>query len=207
VIKNKIHKEVMSWVRAIVIGFSITIIISIFIFQPFTVEGSSMEPTFDGADPVDKEKIGDRVIVFKSSYLLGNEPEYGDLVIIDSRVHKPRTLKDEFIDNPIVGLFLDKQEGNKNKWIKRVIGEAGDKLELKEGKVYRNGKLLNEYYIKEEMNKFQDKTFVIPADHVFVMGDNRNYSGDSRDIGPVPIDNVIGKVVMRFYPFDKIKSF
>ncbi|MFD2444269.1 signal peptidase I [Bacillus sp. CGMCC 1.16607] len=203
--KNKIVSELMSWGRAIVFGISITLFISIFIFQPFKVEGSSMEPTFNGADPFDKNKVGDHVMVYKSSYLLGSEPKFGDLVIIDSRVNRNRTFKDELLENPIVELFRNGEKGNK--WIKRVIGEAGDTLEIKNGKVYRNGKLLTEDYIKEEMNVYDDVTFVVPNDHVFVMGDNRNHSGDSREIGPVPFDNVIGKVVARFYPFSKMSHF
>ncbi|MGO4890492.1 signal peptidase I [Anaerobacillus sp. MEB173] len=81
--------------------------------------------------------------------------------------------------------------------MKRIIGDEGDTLEYKDGRVYRNGEELIEEYLKEDMT-FPFETIVVPEKHVFVMGDNRNGSRDSREIGPVPIDNIVGKVLLRF---------
>lgn len=203
---HKLSKEIFSWGKAIIIALSITIFISIFVFQPYTVSGGSMEPTLDGKDLFDEEKIGDRVMVFKSSYLFGGDPEYGDLVIIDSHIEKHRTLKDEVMDSPLISWLLNGERETDKFWIKRVIGEAGDKLEFIDGKVYRNGNELEENYIKEEM-EFAFESIVVPEDHIFVMGDNRNDSYDSREIGPVPTDNVVGKVFLRYYPLNKISKY
>ncbi|MFC0559620.1 signal peptidase I [Halalkalibacter alkalisediminis] len=192
----------VKWGNAILLAFLLASWINIFLIQPYVVSGSSMEPTLTGEDLLDTDKVGDRIIVFKSAYTLGNIPEYGEMVIIDSRVNYIRTFKDQIFDSPFLSLFADKREKG-NIWIKRVIGEAGDTIEFNNGNIYRNGELLVEDYIKEEMNVTND-VFVIPDNHVFVMGDNRNNSSDSRAIGPIPIENLVGKVVLRFYPFDRI---
>ncbi|WP_227938246.1 signal peptidase I [Alkalihalobacillus deserti] len=188
--------------NALLLAFLFASWINIFIIQPYVVSGSSMEPTLAGEDLLDTEKVGDRIIVFKSAYVLGNIPEYGEMVIIDSRIDHVRAFKDRLFDSPLLAIFSDQREEG-NIWIKRVIGESGDTIRFNNGDIYRNGELLVENYIKEEM-KAQNDVFVIPDNHVFVMGDNRNNSSDSRAIGPIPIDNVVGKVMLRFYPFDRI---
>lgn len=198
--------EIISWSKALLFSFSIAIIVSAFIFQPFTVSGSSMEPTLDGEDPRNEEKIGDRVLTYKSAYILGEEPKYNDMVIIDSRINRKRTIKDNFFESPIVSFFFRNSDNEKSLWIKRVIGEAGDTLEFIDGKVYRNGFELVEDYIKED-ESFPFETIVVQENHVFVMGDNRNGSKDSRIVGSIPRENVIGKVILRFYPFNKINNF
>lgn len=197
--------QLWGWGKAFIVALLLSIIISVFIIQPYKVVGSSMEPTFSGEDLNNDDKKGDRVMVFKSAYLFGKVPSYGDLVIIDSQVTSPRTFKDHLLESPIFALFTDDQI-NEKFWIKRIIGVEGDSLEYKDGKVYRNGSLLEESYTKEDILTPFDPV-IIPKNHVFVMGDNRNHSSDSRQIGPVPIENVVGKVVIRFYPFDQIDKY
>ena len=134
-----------------------------------------------------------RVYVSKLSHTFSNEPDYGDIVIIDSRVNQPRTFLSDLKDSPLLSLF-----GNKNDrhiWIKRVIGKPGDTLEFKDHLVYRNGIALDEPYIKEKMSYISDKKWVVPEKHIFVMGDNRNNSSDSRVIGFIPFDHVLGEKV------------
>lgn len=193
---NKIFSEALEWVKHIILIVTTALFISIFIFQPYAVSGNSMEPTF--------EQSGEKVIVFKAPYYLNIEPNYGDIVTVDSRVKRIRTLKDEFIESPLVTKLLG--INNRHIWIKRVIGLPGDILEFKEGKIIRNGIILEEDYIKEEMVSSFD-TVVVPENHVFVMGDNRNYSNDSRQTGPVPIENVQGKVLIRYFPLDKLTKY
>jgi len=198
--------EIFEWTKTLVFVFCITILINVFIFEPYTVSGSSMEPTFQGADPLSQfqDHHADRVFLFKLPHVLGMDVNREDVVIIDSRVDRKRTLKDEFLDNFLISLLRGQK--NENFWIKRVIGKEGDVLEYKEGKVYRNGEELIEPYVKEEMVEPFDKV-VVPAGHVFVMGDNRNVSRDSRAIGSIPVENVRGKVVVRYFPFEKIGTF
>ncbi|RXJ04639.1 signal peptidase I [Anaerobacillus alkaliphilus] len=197
-------KELFSWGKTIVFSLAIFIVISIFVFQPYTVNGSSMEPTFIGTDPYDEEQKGDRVFVSKSSYKLFGEPKAGDIIVIDSRTYKPRTLVDELKEHPLVAIF--KESPDNYKWIKRVIGEPGDRLELKQGTLYRNGEELNEDYIFEGMDG-SFEAITVPEDHVFVLGDNRNHSGDSRMIGTIPYENIVGKVMVRYFPFNKLNLF
>ena len=92
--------------------------------------------------------------------------------------------------------LFDKNSQGHNVWVKRVIGKSGDVLEFHDHGVYRNGTRLNEPYVNEPMNFSIEGSFTVPEGTVFVMGDNRNHSSDSRFIGPVPIDHVLGNVVI-----------
>ncbi|MCX7781868.1 MAG: signal peptidase I, partial [Negativicutes bacterium] len=92
-------------------------------------------------------------------------------------------------------------------FIKRVIAVPGDTIEIKDGRVFVNGQLQNETYILERTRGSYPLS-TVPAGHVFVMGDNRNNSEDSRfkDVGFVPYDLIKGKAVLVFWPLDHIKS-
>lgn len=92
-------------------------------------------------------------------------------------------------------------------FIKRVIAIPGDTIELKEGRVFVNGQLLNEPYILEK-TRGSYPLATVPEGRIFVMGDNRNNSEDSRfaDVGFVPFDLIKGKAVMVFWPFDHVKT-
>jgi signal peptidase I len=184
VVAMKWVKSIFGWILSIVTGVIVALMISIFIFQPTEVIGSSMEPTL---------KSNHRIYISKLPHTFQYEPEYEDIVIIDSRVNRPRTFKDDLMDNFFFRVFT-KQEQNVI-WVKRVIGKPGDVLEFKNNKVYRNGEELVEPYIKEEMYYHSDEKFVVPEGHIFVMGDNRNNSRDSREIGAVPLDHVLGEMI------------
>lgn len=82
--------------------------------------------------------------------------------------------------------------------IKRVVGLEGDTISIIEGKLYRNGKLVSENYIKEPMNSaFDGYTCTLKKDQVFVMGDNRNHSEDSRVLGPISKKDILGEVIVK----------
>ncbi|RKN64887.1 signal peptidase I [Paenibacillus ginsengarvi] len=178
----KIGREIWSWVRSIGIAFVFSLLIGVFVFQPFKVEGHSMDPTLH-----DRQ----RMYVSKLSHTLSYLPSYGDIVVIDSRVGRARSVVDDLLDNPLVSLFSGDQ--GRIFYVKRVIGKPGDLIEIKDGQLYRNGEQLNEPYIKEEMNMTAARGWNVPDGHLFVMGDNRNNSRDSRDIGFVPLDHVLGE--------------
>ncbi len=92
------------------------------------------------------------------------------------------------------------------KYIKRVIGLPNDSIEIRDSKVYVNGTELKEPYINEK--NLQDYPYTnVPDQTIFVMGDNRNYSKDSRDpdVGFIPLKNVVGKAVFIFWPLNKVK--
>ncbi|HZG17116.1 MAG TPA: signal peptidase I [Candidatus Bathyarchaeia archaeon] len=178
-------KEVWDWTKALGFSLVVAMVITIFVFQPFKVEGHSMDPTLH-----DQE----RIYVSKLNHTFSTLPDYGDIVIIDSRVERKRTFKDDFTETPFVSLFTSDENGHMF-YVKRVIGKPGDVLEFKNNQVIRNGVALDEPYIKETMAFVSDKKWIVPENSVFVMGDNRNNSKDSRDIGFIPLDHVIGKKV------------
>ena len=162
-------------------------VIHIFFFQPTRVSGESMVPTLHN---------GEYLIVSKLGHVMGDVPDYGDIVIIDSRVLYERTWKDD-VTEPMNNYlaFFNHDLQTKNVWVKRVIGRPGDTLAFRDGKVWRNGEPLDEPYINEPTNYSRKDEIKIPEGYVFCMGDNRNHSSDSRFIGPVPVDHVLGKVI------------
>lgn len=185
---SQIINEVKEWVYAIVVALAVAMLIHIFIVQPTRVSGESMENTLHN---------GDFLAVSKWMHVMRETPQYGDIVIIDSRVHRERSWKDDLAE-PMTNYLsiFNKSLQTNDVWVKRVIGLPGDTLEFKDGHVWRNGKELDEPYMRDgSMNYTRSTPVKIPEGHVFVMGDNRNHSTDSRFIGPVPIDHVLGRVV------------
>lgn len=92
-------------------------------------------------------------------------------------------------------------------YVKRVIGLPGEKVEIKNGFVYINGQKLSEAYLASGTYTGDDMKLTVPEGSVFVLGDNREVSEDSRIIGPIPIKNIKGHAILRIYPFDKITKF
>ncbi|MCI5997173.1 MAG: signal peptidase I [Peptoniphilaceae bacterium] len=92
----------------------------------------------------------------------------------------------------------------KKYYLKRVIGVEGDTVEIIENRVYLNGKMLEEDYVSTNITTPHNENtkWVVPKDHIFVLGDNRSNSRDGRDLGVVPRSDIVGKVVLRYYPFN-----
>ena len=193
--KNIFIKELLEWVKTLSFAFIAALVINIFIFEMTAVDGVSMYPTLDN---------NDRLFAVKTNQLFEKIPDYGDIVIVDGNTKRIRTLKDEVKDSAIVSTIT--RNKNRNILIKRVIGRPGDVLEFKGGEMYRNGEVLEENYIKEKMKTKAFKV-IVPDDYVFVMGDNRNDSKDSRAVGPIPLKNVRAKVLFRVFPFSKLSKF
>ena len=174
--------------RASCIGVVLAVGILAFVISPARTSGKSMLPTIqDGAI----------VLLWKIPHTLGATPSYGDIVAIDSRIERPRTIADG-LEDLYNNVHTDNPYSNIDFWIKRVIGLPGDLIEIKEGKLYRNGKNVEELYILEPMKRENPRRYTVPEGTVFVMGDNRNISVDSREIGVVPIDHILGKVIFDF---------
>src|SRR5215211_5950936 len=125
-------------------------------------------------------EIGDRVLVNKFIYRF-TEPKRGDILVFQS------------VDNPNEDL------------IKRVVGLPGDKIAVRGGKLFMNGKPQKEPYTNKKLpdRSFYAKT-TVPKNHVFVMGDNRANSADSRVFGALPEKNIEGEAFLRFWPPDRI---
>jgi signal peptidase I len=110
----------------------------------------------------------------------------------------------EPIERGDVVVFRYPQDPTKS-YIKRVIGLAGDRVRIEEGRVYVNGEQLYEPYVLAYYR--DDRSYpevTVPADSYFVLGDHRNMSSDSRDFGPIPQQAVYGKAVFVYWPFDKL---
>ncbi len=181
--------EVLDWLYSIVVALILAMIIHIFIFVPTRVSGESMYPSLQN---------GQYLIVSKIGHVLHKDVNYKDIVIIDSRVQRERTWADDVLEplDNYLSIFSHNSQQH-NIWVKRVIGKNGDELAFHDGYVYRNGEKLEEAYIKEPMEFSMDGTYVVPEGMVFVMGDNRNHSSDSRFIGAVPLDHVLGTVAFQ----------
>lgn len=187
----KFFKELGSWLMYIALAFVIASLLNIFVFQITRVQGSSMFPTL---------KHGDLYIISKIGNVTNSYPDHEDIIVIDSRSDRVRSLSDDFSDiikyNAITSLI--KPSHDDIYWVKRVIGLPGDTIRMENGKVYRNGVALEEVYVNpDERPVYSGSEVEIPEGYIWVMGDNRNHSTDSRVIGAVPVENVIGKLKFR----------
>ncbi|MDU2065172.1 MAG: signal peptidase I [Sporomusaceae bacterium] len=142
-----------------------------------------------------------------------------ELYLVEGPSMQPTLVSNErLVVNKFIYRFKDPEKGDvlvfkypkdqSRDFIKRVIATAGDTIEVKDNHVYVNGQLLNEPYILNERMKGSYSLATVPPGTVFVMGDNRNNSEDSRfrDVGFVPLDLIKGKALLVFWPFDKFKS-
>lgn len=160
-----------------VFGLAIILAFVITLFiKPTLVRGDSMLPTLHENDYLIINKIGYKV----------GEPKNGDVIVFKSD--------------------LEQNDGTNKDLVKRIIGIEGDRIIIKDGKVYVNDKLLNEPYLSQGMDTKGDIDLVVPQGKLFVLGDNREVSLDSRyeQVGLVDISDVEGKVLIRLYPFNDI---
>lgn len=147
-----------------------------FALQVVTVSGESMEPTL---------RSGDRVLLDKITFRT-RAIERGDIVVVE----------------PTTGSI----DGTTNN-VKRVIAFGGESVSIEGGKVFVNGVPLEEPYARGESASaacVHDNPCIVPDDHVFVMGDNRLVSADSRTFGPIPADRIAGLVAARVWPPGRI---
>jgi signal peptidase I len=146
---------------------------------------------------------GQRLIESKIPYYY-SEPKRGDIVIINSELEKGAFKVFVANTKELIESFNKNEEEDNKRLIKRVIGVPGDTIDIKDGKVYINGELYEEAYVKgETYPNSMEFPIIIPEKEYFVMGDNRENSMDSRDIGLISIDKIEGKAVIRLWPLDK----
>ncbi len=170
------QEQTLETFKVILISSILALVIRGFIAEPRYIPSDSMLPTLSQ---------GDRLVIEKVSYHL-NSPKTGDIIVFDP-------------PEQLLRVGYQKEQA----FIKRVIGTSGDTVEVKQGKVYLNGESLAEDYILESPN-YQLSSIKVPDGQLFVMGDNRNNSNDSHLWGFLPVENVIGKAVLRFFPFQRI---
>ncbi|WP_347550369.1 signal peptidase I [Pseudalkalibacillus hwajinpoensis] len=174
-------KDSWEWIRALVIAFILAGAVRYFIFAPIVVDGESMMPTLHDRD---------RMIVNKISYNIGDAERF-DIIVFEA------------------------VEGRD--YIKRVIGLPGDKIEYKDDTLYVNDEPIEEPYLDPFKNGLDgDLTYdfdltgvtgqmTVPEDHLFVLGDNRQHSKDSRSIGFVPMEKVVGEANIIFWPLTDLQ--
>ncbi len=173
------RRETLQLLLLMVIAFDLVFgFVRPFVAEPMHVPSESMAPTL---------QVGDRVLTNKLAYYL-SDPERGDLVV-----------------------FEDTGKNKDEDTVKRVIGLPGDEISIEDGTLRVNGRSPYEPYLDTEEGATPEtpalETFgpvFVPKDHVFVMGDNRANSYDSRFFGPVPNENLVGKVSLRFWPTDRL---
>ncbi|WP_027627918.1 signal peptidase I [Ruminiclostridium cellobioparum] len=190
--KNSIGREIFEWAVVIVAAVLISMLIKAFIFSTYQVNMVSMENTlFEGHN----------VIVYKTGYFF-SEPRRGDIIVF---MHEEGQFKSIFKYLPI-------RNPGEVDYIKRVIGLPGDQIDIRDGFVYRKAageseyKKLEEPYVKGiTESKGMQLPFTVPENKLFVMGDNREQSLDSRssEVGPIDVDSVIGRAVLRIWPLGK----
>jgi signal peptidase I len=207
--KHSLKHQLIELPILILIAFLIAVLIKTFVAQAFFIPSASMRPTLHE---------GDRVIVEKISYRFG-DPEPGDVVVF-SRSVLGRTKDLPWYDDArsflreLLGLPTGKEED----FIKRVVAVEGDSIRYsgKPRQLVINGDVVAQPYIRGGTDRVsqtftakdcrrlqmdvEDGGCVVPADHVFVMGDNRNNSQDSRVFGPVEEDKIVGKAFIIIWP-------
>ncbi|MCU9593112.1 signal peptidase I [Caldibacillus thermolactis] len=173
--------ELWEWIKILTIAAALAAVIRFFLFTPIIVDGESMMPTLEDRD---------RMIVNKLSYKLGDIDRF-DIVVF--------------------------KVSDKKDYIKRVIGLPGEYIEYKNDTLYVDGVKYDEPYLDEYRKEYHqiymggpltpDFSYEVPEGHVFVMGDNRRFSRDSRDytVGPIPIENILGKASIIYWPLEDIK--
>ncbi len=199
--EKSVPREILSWIICIVSAFVIALLIKYFIFTPTLVKQGSMTPTI---------LDGERVLINRLVRTFNMEIKRGDIVTLE----KPASEADETqiakydtirgLKNKFVYYVL---ELTKTSYIKRVIGLPGEHIYIANGNVYINDEKLEESYLEEDLETPRRGAFydlVVPEGCVFVMGDNRMGSLDSREFGCVPLDKIEGRVSIRIWPLNKI---
>ena len=193
-IKNKVVREILSWVLTIVLAMLIAIIINTYFFRISRVSGHSMQQTYQD---------NDIVYISRAPYLFGDVKKY-DIIIFDSSFQERNFLMEirEAFKYNVISYKLFHVKQPTNYYIKRVVAVGGDTLQIKEDGVYVNGVLLEEPYVNpNEAPRYTNVSdalkngVTVPKGKVFAMGDNRNHSTDSRAIGFIPEGDIIGKVI------------
>lgn len=179
----------------ILVAFVLALLIKTFLVQAFFIPSASMVPTL---------QIGDRVLVNKLVYDFG-VPQRGDVIVFEDP-NAPETDRGFF-----GGIWHWLTEGlgfateEEQDFIKRVIGVPGDELEIKEGEVFINGEPFEEPPLVRMGNDTYPPV-TVEADRVFVMGDNRPNSSDSRSLlGQIPYDKIVGKAFVLLWPPSRVE--
>lgn len=168
----------LEWVGVVVLALVAAFLVKTFVLQTFFIPSASMEPTLH---------VGDRVFVNKLAYSF-HSVHRGDVVVFTLPAGES------------AGTGVDDL-------IKRVIGLPGETIEARGGRIYIDGRPLAEPWLPKGISPVAGLPLVrqrIPANHYFLMGDNRGDSSDSRHFGPIPGDLIVGRAFVRIWPFSHL---
>ena len=175
-----VARSVAEWILVVVGAVLAALLVKTFLFQAFRIPSESMVPTL---------LVGDRVLVNKVSYKL-HDVHRGDVVVFS----RPDKLQDPSGTEP-------------EDLIKRVVAVGGDTVVARDGVLYVNNQPMTEPYVQKGGGTFHlDEAVTVPKGDVFVMGDNRENSQDSRYFGPIPTSTIIGRAFVRMFPFNRFGS-
>jgi signal peptidase I len=172
-------RNALEWVVVIFGAVLVALLIRNFAIQSYRIPSESMTPTL---------AVGDRVLVNRLSYDL-HEIHRGDVIVFARPESSPAA------------------PGEPDDLIKRVVGLSGETIEARDGTVYVDDKELEEPYLEEGVETFNlDDPVTVPEGEVFVMGDNRGNSEDSRFIGPIPESSVVGRAFAIIWPLNRLSG-
>ncbi|OGI16460.1 MAG: signal peptidase I [Candidatus Moranbacteria bacterium RBG_19FT_COMBO_42_6] len=186
-------------IKVVILAFIIIVPIRVFLFQPFFVQGASMEPNFEDSNYLIVNELGYK----RTSFSLDGRNIF--TVAPYKKLQRQEVVVFKYPKNP------------SQFFIKRIIGLPGEKVEIKNAQILiynqdnPEGKILDESaYISKNVKTstaLDDFVITLSSDEYFVMGDNRMYSSDSRVWGPVPISDIMGKVILRAWPLNAIRIY
>ena len=198
---NDTVKEILEWVYCIVIAIALALLIRYFVGTPTVVKQTSMYPTL---------KQDQRLILNRLFRTFNELPKRGDIITFEepssSIPSGVKAVYDKEFDNWWDSFTYYVLEVGKKSFIKRVIALPGEHVQIQDGKIYINGEELQEDYLQPdvttEVKNANMADFIVPEGYIFAVGDNREYSSDSRVFGCIPIDKIESKVWIRFWPLN-----
>ena len=178
-------------------ALAVAVIIKTFLVQPFYVPSESMLPTIE---------VNDRVMISKPNYQFA-DPQRGDIVVFISPFNNE--IDDESLIDSVVRHVLEAvgiRTASADDLIKRVVAVGGDTVEVKDGYLIVNGLQIAEPYLMSQGLMPDFAAVVVPPESVFVMGDNRAVSYDSRKFGAIAEEDLLGEAIVRIWPLSRLGS-
>lgn len=200
-------KEILEWVYCIIIALVLAMLFRFFIGTPTIVKQVSMYPTLIQDERLWLNRWGrtTKTLPKRGEIITFEEP--AKVTYSASEINKANPVAKYNKKNAMQWFVKDFLEIGKRSYIKRVIALPGEHVEIKEGKVYINGEVLEESYLQEgivtDVGREGFDNFIVPENYIFAMGDNRNHSTDCRAFGCIPLEEIESTVAIRIWPLNK----